>query len=252
MDYLGGRVGSIANFRMDINDEYPADALVQSRRRGAFANRVDLTASDGGGMVQVLPLDPQRLAAAEDGRQRLEVHVKVNVIEGAGPRSAPPTVTRDIKLDIPWTLLPADQPTVKAVYDPSLQAAVEKSIGSVQLRMSHPSQFDQMGVELRIAAPPVALAYRVFVRSGDQEWPAGTFSVPRNFRTSWGLGGEVKGLTADRVDVIFRPDATLAANSIELREYWNDEVVVKDVAIYRPAARPAASAETSPASTPAP
>jgi hypothetical protein len=53
-------------------------------------------------------------------------------------------------------------------------------------------------------------------------------------RSGWGTGGQVSHFDADVVDVIFRPDERTALDTVEMHNYWNGEVVVKDVKVTRP------------------
>ena len=57
--------------------------------------------------------------------------------------------------------------------------------------------------------------------TGTREWPIGGVYVTGGSRTSWGTGGEAKNFDADVVDVIFRPDARPALDTIEMHDYWN-------------------------------
>jgi hypothetical protein len=146
--------------------------------------------------------------------------------------------------------VPADEPTVKAIHDPSLRPAVEKAIRDVRLQMLNNLQGDYVDVNAEFDSTPVALAYKIILRSGEQEWPTGSIYVVGNSSMGWGTGGTVKGLTADHVDVIFRPDESVAASTVDLHEYWDGEVIIKDVKIDR--SNTPTSAITVQSSSPAP
>jgi hypothetical protein len=248
---LPGRVGPNRRFWMETTKEFPKDSVVETRISGSFGNGSSLSASGGGWSSQTIPLDPKRMAAAKDGRQTLKVRMKVKIFDSPMPaRAVPPDATRDIDFDIPWTLLPADEPTVKPIHDPSLRPAVEKAIRDVRLQMSNNFQQDYVNVNAFFENAPVALAYKIILRQGEQEWPAGSMSVLGKKSMGWGTGGQAEGLSADRVDVIFRPDERVAADTVDLHEYWDGEVVVKDVAIER--TKPAGNPPTTQSSSPTP
>jgi hypothetical protein len=245
----GSRVGAQSRFWMETHREYEKDSVVQARISGAIGNGGAVTATGGGASTQIVPLDAKRVAAVSDGPQTLKVRLKVKIYDGPMPTKVP-TATRDIDIEVPWRLVPADQPTVKPIHDPSLRPAVEKSIRDVRVRMSNNFQQDYIDVNAQFDNPPAPLAYKIILRSGQQEWPVGSMYVLGKTSMGWGTGGDGKGITADRVDVIFRPDESVAASTVDLHEYWDGEVVVKDVKIDRPKP-PTTPASVSPTSTPA-
>ena len=94
---------------------------------------------------------------------------------------------------------------------------------------------DYVSVNVRMDHPPVAIAHKVFLRAGGREWPLWSgVSVLANGSTSWGTGGQVKDFHADRVDVVLRPDAATALDTVDVHNYWDGEITIKDVAVKRP------------------
>jgi hypothetical protein len=180
-------------------------------------------------------LPPDMLAAAPDGPKTLHVKVHVDLYTRAGRSSLPPEATATFDLRGTWSLVPADAPTVRPIDDPAHRPAVEQAL-KVESIQANPDPNGYLRMNIVVRGIPVPLAYQVILRAGGREWPrVTTLAVPAGTNTTYGKGGEVKDFDADRVDVVLRPDPEVAADTVDLREYWNGEIVIKDVPVERPA-----------------
>lgn len=95
------------------------------------------------------------------------------------------------------------------------------------------------GVYLRANALPVAVAFDVFVRYGTHEEYVGAIACgPRVLNSSWHVGGRALALCVGEpttCTVILRSSAAAARQSVDVRQYWEGELVFEDVPIERAA-----------------
>jgi hypothetical protein len=232
---LPARCGARANLFADIRYEVQPDSdLVTIRNSGSMGS--SLSAAGGGTIGHNYDLDPNALAAAPDGPKTFHVKAIMDLFASEPTsRKSPPDATATFDLRGTWTLVPADRQTARPIDDPSHRPAVERSIKIDSLTIAdHDSNYVQLNT--RINNPPVPLAYRVFLRSGDREWPFVNLHVVAGQNTGWGTGATVKGFDADRVDLVCRPDPQVAMETVDLHEYWDGEIVIKDVPVKRPTA----------------
>jgi hypothetical protein len=81
-------------------------------------------------------------------------------------------------------------------------------------------------------ALPTGLSHDVFLRSGDREWPAGSISAaPGATAARVGRPQYVGDLRAERVDVVLRPNASQAPETLDVLRVWPHEFVVRDVPV---------------------
>jgi hypothetical protein len=89
-----------------------------------------------------------------------------------------------------------------------------------------------VNLSLDFQNPPVPLAHKIFLRDpSGREWPITGIYVQAGGQHGWGTGGQAKGFTANVVDVIFRPDAKTALNTIDMHEYWSGEFTIPNVPV---------------------
>lgn len=219
--------------RTNFTCQPDSDLIARSQLAEQSSNNNTLSTFGGGSVGHYLSLDPALVAKALDGPKNLHIKVSTGIyVTQPLSEKAIADVTTTQDLSSPWTLVPADAPTVRAVDDPSARPAVEAGIQVQELTLRFSPTYPQ--IMIKIGKLPVPIAYRVILRAGDREWQAGQIYAPANSSTTWGTGGEAKGLTAGRVDVVLRPDPTVAAETVDMHDYWNGEVVIKDVAVQRP------------------
>jgi hypothetical protein len=247
----------------DGSDLISPQERVQLRGRNGSAG---ITATMGGGSsLHVMLLDQKAAAAAPLGTKHLRLSIKIGVYDNQAAGSSgttPPLATRTDHLAATWTLVAADAPTIKLVERPGARAAVEKSIKISDLSAGGRGGGGGGGrnawvtMSMSFDNPPVPLAHKIYLRSkdGSREWPITGIYVKGNASHGWGTGGDANDFDEDVVDVIFRPDAKTALNTIEMTEYWNGEAVVPDVKVKwtspKPATKPTGPITTATKPTP--
>jgi hypothetical protein len=257
LEILPSRVGSSIGLWMQVSYQLPEDSLIVPRGSHGWMG-AGLSDSSGGGSTPKFALDPDRLAATVDGPQVLKIHLTLNVFENFQARAKGAAATRELDLQIPWTLMPADATPIRIIEDPSLRPAMEKAITVRRLSMHGSPAANNGNLEFTFHPAPVSMAYRIFVRSGEREWQVGSIAQPAGRSLNMTTSGDIDGLEADSIDVVLRPDVEVALDSVELTEFWNGEIVVKGVPVIYPDARLRAQSSspappgTSPASPGAP
>jgi len=105
---------------------------------------------------------------------------------------------------------------------------VEKSL-KVESLQYQSADFEYLSLNLQVDNPPLPLAYDIFMRlpGGKEEKLAG---ITLTGSTGYGTGGHPKKhVTAQKVDLVFRPSVELARNTVTMTRMWNGEVILKDV-----------------------
>jgi hypothetical protein len=183
-----------------------------------------------------LPTTIPRTPAAIQSWQNAQLAAMNDAREKAMLDAALTTVQLRLPVDIEIT--PADQPGLKPVADDKLRAAVERSIAVDSVHIGVPRA---IAVQVKWKAPPVDLSFRVGVRDGARYWPVATLACRAGERKTVGVRTDYipsEELEGDAVDVLFTPEPSAGARTIDVHSYWDREVVVKDVAVTRSAGKP--------------
>jgi hypothetical protein len=186
--------------------------------------------------------DNPALANLPEGPHTAKLVVQADLfVRVAGSRiplsGGTPLVSKRVELAAPWTLLAADEPTVRINHDPSLRSVIEKNLRIRELgtRGSSPHQPPYLRMEIlwdSWTTPPLPLVYDVFLRSGTQEWKLGDRTIcfdSNNF--VWGVDGPCPDFNAKTVDVILRPNIAEASKTLNVFEIWGGQVVIRNVAV---------------------
>ena len=197
---------------------------------------LDLNASSATGSS----IDSGKFAdSIADGRHTLKMSVNVEIYPGPNQRGEVIAETK-VTISDTMTLLPADQPTVTVIKDPSHRAAIEKA-----LKISYGPKLGEwqkgyLSCTIGVDGPPVGIGYEVFARWGGQEKKLGRFAAPAGKRNhGYGTGTEVGELTAEKIDLILRPSIDAAISTTDVFEIWDGEIVIRDLPVQYPATQPA-------------
>jgi hypothetical protein len=230
------RCGERTSFNAWFDVTAVSSELISVDNNGLLRGRDGSTITPHGSSSTLhhVKLDPKLLAAAADGERVLRLRLKVDVYDHWTNGLSPAVASKTVDLQAPWKLVPADAPTVKAINDPSVRDAVANGIDVSRIEVRD-NGGDYASARISLNTPPVPLAYKVIIRAADgKEWPVCGIYVQKGGKTSWSTGASVKGLVGNKVDVIFRPDERVALETTEMREYYNEEIVLKGVAVLRP------------------
>lgn len=117
--------------------------------------------------------------------------------------------------------------------NPELRAAVEKSVRVTEFGYVRPEYFE---FTLEANTPPVNLAFECFARVDGKEVRLGDVAFKRGAgRHSYGMGAyRLEPLNPKRADIILRPSPKAAAGTVDLFDYWDGEIVFKDVPVANP------------------
>ena len=171
------------------------------------------------------------LQALPIGLNKVHVTVPISVCTnpnaGIGPIAA---FTRDF--DVTVNVLPATRPSVTVHHDPSLQTAMQQAVFVHSTELSSAGGTPNLGLQIETRKNPVAISFQVVARAGLQEWNLGTFALSAGTVDNIFLCSQrIPGFHADHIDVILRPDPAPAIKSIDVFDYWDGEIVIKDVPV---------------------
>jgi hypothetical protein len=169
------------------------------------------------------------LASLHDGTQEVDVVVEF-IVEDCSD-STPREIGRfRIPLRAQFDLVPPNVPTVNLKTPPELRASVPSwfDVSTVYLD-------DNCGARFRIAHQcPVIVGADVFLRNNGREWAVGSILTDHDLSPTELNWTPVPGFSADRADIILRPNIKRAEQTVDVTEIWGEEIILKDVPVTRP------------------
>jgi hypothetical protein len=187
-------------------------------------------------------LTEDRLAALPDGPlvARLSVTGPIYDLNPTAPGKVVPGVLRR-QLDAPWTLVPADESTVKLRTDPALRPAVLAALALHYVEYRGDRGDLCAGILLRVP-PPVPLAFTALIGDASRSriYKLSPGVLPDPFHRDYEARSPASDFAADRVDLVLRPDVAQAAETVDFHEIWGEEVVIENIRVRPPSAPPPA------------
>ena len=172
---------------------------------------------------------------SEPGQHSLEADIEHSVRQGpmGDPNKGTHFLTRKVTRATTFQIL-ADPPAdfVKMVPSDAARAELMTNIKSKNAILQPDS--DYMHVNLDVRPLTVNIAFDVFGRIGDQEFPLGTMSLPKNTPMGFSMGGSeiVKKFGRPKsLTVILRSSEKVARRSVEIYDAWEGELVFEDVPV---------------------
>lgn len=167
-------------------------------------------------------------------KQRIEIHTGPFGQESAGGLLHETVVP----LTAPFEVLPAaPEGYVKSIADSGLTDALRDCIKPTDFRYKTDRQPRLEGT-LEISKPPVNIAFEVIFRINDREYNAGSIHKIKGESTHWGVSKSWwdprEKPPADpftTCDVILRGSEKAARGTVDLFEFWDGELVYKDVPV---------------------
>ena len=172
----------------------------------------------------------------------------MKVGEPNGPNSIGALVSESIDLAGSANILPATQPTVKAVSNPQMAEAIRKCLSAeLQAQLGPNSSRESM---IWLDPAPAAVSFNVFVVIRGKEYQLGSFSGPAGAgRHGWGMMSQdvpfallfassqpastTQPAAPPLLSVIFRSDPAPAIDSTDVTDYWDGTIELKDVPVQR-------------------
>ena len=138
------------------------------------------------------------------------------------------------RLDLPTTVtvVGTGRPAVQVAADAKVADAVRRSLRLDPPPRPVPGSRDRRTATAWVTAAPVGLSFDVFLRwAGRPEWRIGSVACPPGMTMGYGLGGWPGDLTPGTpYDVVFRGNPSLAAETIDVTQAWDGEVILHGVA----------------------
>jgi hypothetical protein len=224
------RVGNNARLYARITSPFAGEGeLIKPRRKDEGHGYMGwgLSSSGGGRGMRLMALDAKAVAAAAPGPRTTAFDIEIEIRETRG-ENQPVLAKWTERMTAPLELVSADAKTVEIIDDPSLRPAMEKalSVRSVGYRRNDQNH---ISLEVDIKNPPAPIAYKLFIRTPEGREESMS-SINAAGSTGWYTGGWTKQrITSPTVDVIFRPSAEVARNTVGMTRMWNGEIVIKNV-----------------------
>jgi hypothetical protein len=168
-----------------------------------------------------------------DGNQQLHLTGTVNVgyTSGSGANwTFLPIVSGTIDLPANFTLLPANEPTVKRITDAAMDAAIRKSIKLDWIPTS-PWGPGRACAGVQIDSAPTGLSLDMLLRHDGKETHVATFNLPPRGSINQAFDISNTWFTLGKADVIFRSNPASAAGTVDMFEVWDGEIVFTDVPV---------------------
>jgi hypothetical protein len=208
----------------DYKINWPGVGVVRESRGVQFRN-YSLNTSAAGGSIAFGCATSSLPDRVRPGTVHCNVSGHVDIgLAAPGPNKSQPAAAVQIDLPATFALLPADQPTVTSIHNPSLAGAIMKSL-SFDLRAGTSS----VGM-VNVDNNPVGLSFDVLLRDETGERKIGGFACPAG-TTQYSFGLDFMNTTAKIVDVILRSNPELAKSQINVFQVWDGELVFKDVPV---------------------
>ncbi len=119
---------------------------------------------------------------------------------------------------------------IKTIRDPDLTDTLKECIVPEDFHLDLERQRGLQGT-VKIQAPPVNIAFEVFVRIDGEELRLGTIHKAKGESTDWRVGRAHTGPPFTSCDVILRSSKDVARRSVDLFEIWEGELVYDDVPV---------------------
>lgn len=215
--------------QVQVNDV----GLPQSKNTGHSTGSMRISADSRTTIYSSVSLNPiwDKLP---DGANELRFRTKLMVRDTPTDGSSDTAVV-DVDLKAPFDIRPRGEAVVATNTDESLRAGMLAAV-SVEEAAVRGGQSD-VHVMVMVRGIPEGLGHHVFVRSDGQEVKLGSLACPAGTTNhGWGFHMSADDLSAvgERIDVIFRPDPTVAAESHNTYSIWGGELEFKDVKVERP------------------
>ncbi len=225
----GARCGSQARYWLELSAADPMIGSVTPKVRQFGGMGSTLCSTSAGHSGSIFRLSSNEWASLSASDQPLPVKLQAN-FKVSNQHGG--TVQIDFKhtLTAQLQIVPADQPTVKAVHDAALQSDMEKAVKVMQVEETRSGELSMM-VELK--NPPTGVAYQVVAHVGDQPFKLGSVNLKPNGQTQWHVSGDVTLGEADKVDIELVPSGDVAINTVDVVEYWGEPMWFRDVPVKR-------------------
>jgi hypothetical protein len=217
-----------------------------------------------GSRTWLLYLQPQALAALDDGPQAARVGLIASIVDtqesgvaaavaasAAAAQATPwsfaavPRIPRHpigrVDMSAPFRLEPAGTATGRAVVHPDVRQRVRGALTADPIELDRNRDGLTAIVSVTARAPPIGLGMTMAIRAGGREWPTPGGTFPPGVTQTADAAALVGGLPddVDKVDLVLRPDPWYAGRLVD-PDYWGEEIVLNDVPVRRrPVAREA-------------
>ena len=184
--------------------------------------------------VHIIP-DDDLLARLLDGPLPVRCTIELMTIDrdraGASPNAVRgATASVPARLDVTGTfaLTPASGPPVALVTPADAASGMRQSVSVTGMTVTP----EDVGLHLSVLNPPLHVACRVVLRAADREWDMGMVVVGQGQTTVRSfsravLPDDAQALRRAReVQLVLRPDARLAATTVNMWSIWGADIVV--------------------------
>ncbi len=133
------------------------------------------------------------------------------------------------------TVLPSGKDSVTPITDESLRAEIEQKTTCDMERYHVAGYKNPVAATVRFEDLPMGVAFDVYLRVDGEERRAGMCSrSARKERHGFCFNVDYDNRDFDSADIILRPSAASARQSLDVYEFWNGEIIIEDAPINTP------------------
>lgn len=172
-------------------------------------------------------------AALADGPQSAQISCLVSLAEHSRPSVILPKLRKrpiNLVLRASWRLVPAAAQTVATTIDERRRGLIERS---VSVRSADLDGTENLTLKLDCPSLSLPLAFMVYVRQGDREWPVGLATSETGRYPEPYVSARCPGLAPGTAELILRPDPDAAVRTTGITMIWGDEIRIAPVYVRR-------------------
>jgi len=167
------------------------------------------------------------LSSQTVGSHQLHVVIDLRVNDNRGKQAYHTTTPFDADFQV---IEDRSRLDLKRQIDPSLHSRLANSIGLYHFELREKMIEGLVGLAVYM---PASVAFDAFARVGDKEYPIGFLSRVKGGPNydCYGLNGKYEGPPISSFDLILLSSDQAARNTVDIFEFWDGELVFKDVPV---------------------
>lgn len=190
--------------------------------------RSELTS--GSILIAGLSRAPASIPAWGFGTHMVELDVDLELLHvpRGGPGKIEPLVKRSVKVHGSYQVVSRDEAPAIGLLDS--EVLHEQVVAAVKISHVSKRKDGHFYVMLWVTSAPCDLAFDVFVQTDKGEMRAGLLHCAKGQSRSFGPGGKVE-IDQAKVNVVLRPNAEVAKQTVDLSAIYSGEIVFPDVVV---------------------
>ncbi len=187
------------------------------------------------------------IAPTEAATYPVHVRVRIGVVDSRRSDHEQPRTFTDQPEDWPplvaqWTrefesqleVRATDAEIIRLIRDDRIHAQLREAFQVERIIVAKQDRRFSVHQSILIPSFPVNIYCSLFLRDGDREWRIGPVQAPKGHETQvtlhWSQLFDSDSIP-QQVDLVLRPDVSLAMQEFDVEEIWGEEIVIEDVPV---------------------